>query len=410
MREQTFVIVGASLCGAKAAETLREEGFDGRVLLLGAEAERPYERPALSKDYLRGESDREKLYVHPPGFYEEREIELRTGATVEALDPARAEVMLARGERIRYDRLLLATGAEPRRLAVPGAELDGIHYLRTVEDSDALRERLAGAERVVIVGAGWIGCEVAASARQLGREVTVVAPERQPLQAVLGAELGAFYRAVHEELGVRFELGDVVEAFEGSDRVSGVRTRGGSRIAGDLVVVGVGAAPRVGLAEAAHLVVANGIVVDERLHTSAPGVLAAGDVASAFHPFFGRRLRVEHWANAREQGAVAARNMLGAGVSYDRIPYFFSDQYDVGMEYAGYAPEWDEVVVRGDPASRELIAFWLHDGRVVAAMNVNVWDVNEELQELIRSRRPIDAARLRDPEVPPDRLLSAPAR
>ena len=399
-RAQTIVIVGASLAGAKAAEALREEGFDGQLALIGAEAERPYERPPLTKDYLRSESSREKVYVHPESFYAEHGIELITGTAVTALDPASSRVILADGREMSYDRLLLATGAEPRRLSIPGAALDGIYYLRTLADCDELRARLDAESRVAVIGAGWIGAEFAASARQLGAAVTVIEPSAVPLERVLGAEVGALYRDVHREHGVELLLGDAVEALEGEGSVQRVRTRGGRTIDCDLVVVGIGVVPRVELALRAGLRTDNGIVVDERLATSAPGVFAAGDVANAWHPFYGEHVRVEHWANALNQGPAAARAMLGGEVSYERIPYFFSDQYDVGMEYSGYATEWDEVAFRGDPDGREFIAFWLRQGRVVAGMNVNFWDVNENVQALIRSRREIDVAALTDPDIP----------
>jgi 3-phenylpropionate/trans-cinnamate dioxygenase ferredoxin reductase subunit len=400
MTDRTFIVVGGGLAGAKAAETLRAEGFDGRVVLVAAENERPYERPPLSKEYLRGEAGREKLAVHDAGFYEEQRIELRRGRTAVGLDPSSSEVSLDDGERLRYDRLLLAPGAEPRRLPIPGAELDGVLYLRTVEDADALRGRLDGAGRVVIVGAGWIGCEVAASARQGGVEVTVVDPLALPLERVLGSEVGAFYRDLHADHGVQLLMGTGVEAFDGDRTVRRVRTGDGHELDCDLVVVGVGVRPRTELAEHAGIAVGDGVLADEHLQTSAPEVFVAGDVANARHPFYGERIRVEHWANALEQGPVAARNMLGAREPYERLPYFFSDQYDVGMEYAGFARTWDRVVFRGDPASREFIAFWLSDGRVVAGMNVNVWDVTDAIQAIIRSRAVIDDRRLADPGVP----------
>ena len=405
MAKQTFLIVGASLAGAKAAETLREEGFDGRIVLVGAEPERPYERPPLSKDYLRGEAEG-KPYVHDESFYAEHEIELRTSTQAQRIDAAGSEVVLADGETIAFDRLLLTTGAEPRRLSVPGGELDGVLYLRTIEDSEAIGARIAGGGRLVTIGAGWIGAEVAASARQRGCEVTIVETLGLPLVRVLGPELGAIYRDIQVDNGVQF-LGEArLEAIEGDRQVTAVRLEDGRRIDADFVVVGVGVTPRVELAEAAGLELDNGITADEYLQASAPNIYAAGDVANARHPFYNTRIRVEHWFNALHQGPTAALNMLDRQVPYDRIPYFFSDQYDVGMEYAGYATEWDEVVFRGDPGSREFIAFWLLEGRVLAGMNVNVWDVNDEVQALIRARRPVDKARLTDPDTPLGALLS----
>ena len=396
---QTFAIAGASLAGAKAAQTLREEGFDGRVVLIGAEDERPYERPPLSKDYLRGESQRDKVYVHEAGFYEDNDIELRTGAKVVSLDPGRRELALDSGERLEFDRLLLATGAEPRRLDIPGAELDGVHYLRAVGDSDAIRARLDAGGHVVVVGAGWIGAEVAASARQRGLDVMIVEPLDVPLKRALGEELGAIYRDVHRDHGSELLLGQGVAAFEGGGAVERVRTHDGRTIDCSFVVVGVGVQPRTDLAAAAGLAVDNGVLVDPRLQTSAEGIYAAGDVANHEHPLFGR-LRVEHWANALNQGPAAARSMLGSEEPYERLPYFFSDQYDVGMEYSGYAASWDKVVFRGDTAARKFIAFWLRGGRVLAGMNVNVWDVTEPIQALIRSGEPVDESRLADPGVP----------
>jgi 3-phenylpropionate/trans-cinnamate dioxygenase ferredoxin reductase component len=367
---RTFAIVGASLAGAKAAETLREEGFDGRLVLLGAEGERPYERPPLSKDYLRGEAERESAYVHAAGFYAEHDIELRTATVVSGVDAGAGELELEGGERLGYDRLLLATGAEPRRLRLPGADLPGIHLLRTFADSDALRERLDAGGRLVVVGAGWIGSEVAASARQRGMDVTVIAPEAVPLERVLGLEVGAVYRELHRDHGVDLRMEAGVVAFEGDGRVERVRLQHGAAIECDAVVVGVGAAPRTGLAEAAGLAVDNGVLVDGRLETSVPGIFAAGDVANHLHPVLGR-LRVEHWDNALQQGPAAARAMLGSEEPYARTPYFFSDQYDVGMEYSGHPAGWDRVVLRGDTASFEFNAFWLAGDRVLAEMGVN---------------------------------------
>jgi 3-phenylpropionate/trans-cinnamate dioxygenase ferredoxin reductase subunit len=409
MTEQTFIIVGASLGGAKAAEELRKQGFDGRLLLLGSEPERPYERPPLTKDYLRGESDREKTFVHEATFYEDQQIELLTEVTVTAIDPGGSRVTLADGRELGFDRLLLATGAEPRHIAVPGAQLDGVHYLRTLADSDRLRELLGTGGRVTVVGAGWIGSEFAASARQSGLEVTVVDPLPLPNERIFGSEVGAFYRDVHAAHGVELLLGEGVESFVGDAAIEGVRTANGRRIGCDFAVVGIGVIPRVGLASDAGIAVDNGILVDAALQTSAPNVFAVGDVANASHPFFGQRIRLEHWSNALNQGPAAARAMLGQPVSYDRLPYFFSDQYDVGMEYSGYAPTWDEVVLRGDTSTGEFVAFWLKEGRVLAGMNVNVWDVNEHVQALIRSRQPVDVAALADPDTPLESLVGEPA-
>jgi 3-phenylpropionate/trans-cinnamate dioxygenase ferredoxin reductase component len=405
--DQTYVVVGASLTGAKAAETLRAEGFDGRLVLIGAEHERPYERPPLSKDYLRGEAGRETIYVHDEGFYAEHDIEVQFGCRATSLDTTKNELALDDGERLRYDRLLLATGSEPRRLQIPGSELDGVLYLRSVEDSDALRERLDRGGTVVVIGAGWIGSEVAASARQRGLEVTVLEPMGVPLQRVLGDEVGGIYRDIHTDHGVQMLLGTAVEALEGTTSVQRVRTSDGRALECDFVVVGVGAQPCVELAARAGIAVDNGILVDEHLQTSVPGVFAAGDVANALHPFYRERVRVEHWANALHQGPVAARTMLGRSDVYDRLPYFYSDQYEVGMEYSGLARGWDRVVLRGDPSSREFIAFWMSGTRVLAGMNVNVWDVTEPIQRLIGERAAVDDRQLADPSIALDELALA---
>jgi 3-phenylpropionate/trans-cinnamate dioxygenase ferredoxin reductase subunit len=407
----TFVIVGAGLAGAKAAETLRAEGFDGRLLLLGDEAERPYERPPLSKGYLRGEADRDSLYVHPEGFYADHDIELRPATRVRAIHPATRQLELASGERIGYQRLLLATGAGPRRLPVPGADLAGVHYLRTRSDADILAAAAARAEQVVVVGTGWIGSEVAASLRQLGRAVTLVGPDAAPLARVLGPEVAGVYRDLHAEHGVRLELGTRVAGFRGHGRVEAVVTDDGDTIEGDLVLIGAGAAPRTELAEAAGLPVGNGVLVNEQLEAvGAADVYAAGDVAAAWHPRYQAYLQVEHWANALNQGPAAAHNMLGRSMPYARLPYFYSDQYDLSMEYSGLAATWDRVVVRGDLTTREFVAFWLQDQRVVAGMNANVWDVVEPIQTLIRGGWPVDPARLADPDIPLDQVAGALTR
>jgi 3-phenylpropionate/trans-cinnamate dioxygenase ferredoxin reductase subunit len=403
----TFVIVGAGMAGGKAVETLREEGFDGRVVLLGAEPHRPYERPPLSKDYLRGEGGPAWLQ-DDEGWYEQHDVELRKSTVVQSIDAGARAVVLSGGERIGFDRLLFATGAEPRRLPVEGADLDGVHLLRTIEDSDAIRATFDTGGRLVVIGGGWIGCEVAASARQKGMDVTLVEPLELPLLRVLGPELGAFYRDVHVEHGVEFLSGAGCDAIEGSGRAERVRTSDGRTIECTAVVVGIGVTPRSELLQDVARV-DNGVLVDERLQSSVDGIFAAGDVANAQHPLFGR-VRVEHWANALEQGPTAARAMLGRDVSYDKVPYFFSDQYDVGMEYAGlHDPGSDELVLRGDMASREFVAFWLRDERLVAGMNVNVWDVSDPIQELIRSGATVDRARLADPDVPVEEVASSAA-
>ncbi|HEY6590976.1 MAG TPA: FAD/NAD(P)-binding oxidoreductase [Actinomycetota bacterium] len=406
----TFVILGTGLAGAKAAETLRAEGFGGRLLLLGDEAERPYDRPPLSKAYLRGETDRDSLYLHQDGFYATHDIELHTSTPIHSIDAAHRHVELASGERIAYDRLLLATGAAPRRLPLPGENLDGIHHLRTRRDAEALAAAAARAEHVVVVGTGWIGSEAAASLRQLGREVTLLGPDTAPLARVLGPEVAGVYRDLHADHGVRLALGTRVAGFRGHGRVEAVITSDGRTIECDLVLVGAGAVPRTDLAEAAGLPIRNGVLVDERLQVlGADGIFAAGDVAAAWHPRYQRYLRVEHWANAFNQGPAAARSMLGIPTSYERLPYFYSDQYDLGMEYSGLAATWDEVVVRGDPATHAFLAFWLKDGRVVAGMNANVWDVTEAIQTLIRNGRPVDPERLADPGIPLDQVTGEQA-
>src|SRR5689334_17402445 len=406
---ETFIVAGAGFAGAKAVETLREEGFDGRLILIGDEHERPYERPPLSKDYLRGEAERETIYVHPERFYAEHDVDVRLGRRAVELDLSARELVLDDGEWLHYDRLLLATGAEPRRLAIPGAELDGVLYLRSVADCDVLRERFDRGGSVVVIGAGWIGSEVAASARTRGLDVTVLEPQSVPLERVLGPELGAVYRDIHLDHGVRMRLGTGVEAFEGAGAVERVRTSAGDTIDCDFAVVGIGVRPRTELAARAGIATSDGILADEHLRTNAPDVFAAGDVVSAHHPFYGERIRVEHWANALEQGPAAARNMLDREQPYERLPYFFSDQYDVGMEYTGYAPAWDRVVFRGDPSAREFIAFWLAGDRVIAGMNVNVWDVVDPIQRLIREHVALDDRRLADPDVPLDALAPAEA-
>jgi NADPH-dependent 2,4-dienoyl-CoA reductase/sulfur reductase-like enzyme len=406
--QETFVIVGASLAGAKAAQTLREEGFQGRLILVGEESERPYERPPLSKGFLQGREERAKAYVHEPGWYEENGVELRLGVQATAVDRAARTVELATGERIGYDKLLLATGSSPRRLDVPGATLQGIHYLRTMADSQRLKEELApGGRRVVVAGAGWIGLETAAAARGYGNEVTLIEPEPTPLHAALGPEVGGLFADLHRAHGVDLRLDQGVAGFWGAGQVSAVVTSGGQEITADVVIVGIGVRPNAELAERAGLEVSDGVLVDQSLRTSDPDIFAAGDVAGVYHPLLGKRIRVEHWANALNGGPAAARAMLGQAVSYERLPYFFTDQYELGMELSGVATpgEYDDVVFRGDPGSAEYVAFWLQDGRVTAGMNVNVWDVASDIQAIIKAGDRVDVARLTDPKVPLSALV-----
>ncbi|MEU3251493.1 FAD-dependent oxidoreductase [Streptomyces sp. NPDC006997] len=416
--DQTFVIVGGGLAGAKAAETLRAEGFTGRVILICDERDHPYERPPLSKGYLLGKDERDSVFVHEPTWYATNDVELHLGQTVDAIDRTAKTVRFGEdGTVVRYDKLLLATGAEPRRLDIPGTDLAGVHHLRRLAHAERLKGVLAALGRdnghLVIAGAGWIGLEVAAAAREYGAEVTVVDPEPTPLHGVLGPELGQLFAELHREHGVRFRFDTRLTEIVGQDgMVLAARTDDGEEQPAHDVLAAIGAAPRTALAEAAGLELADrahggGVVVDERLRTSDPDIHAAGDVAAFPHALFGTRLRVEHWANALNGGPAAARAMLGKEVVYDRVPYFFSDQYDLGMEYSGWAPpgSYDEVVIRGDAGKREFIAFWVKDHRVLAGMNVNVWDVTETVQRLIRGQAQVSTEALADPHVPLDSLV-----
>jgi 3-phenylpropionate/trans-cinnamate dioxygenase ferredoxin reductase subunit len=400
--DTTYVIVGASLAGAKAAETLRAEGFDGRLVMIGAETERPYERPPLSKDYLLGKAERDTIYVHPAGWYAEHDVDLRLGVAATGLDPDGHEVTLGDGSRVGYTKLLLSTGSSPRRLPAPGADLDGVLYLRSVQDSDRLRAAFGGASRVAVVGGGWIGLETAAAARSAGADVTVLEAAELPLLRVLGREVAEVFASLHRDHGVDVRTGVQVAKITGAGgRADGVLLGDGSRVAADVVVVGVGITPNIQLAAQAGVKVENGVMVDERLRSSDPDIYAAGDVACAFHPLLRRHIRVEHWANALNQPLTAARAMLGQDVAYDRVPYFYTDQFDLGMEYSGHVDPggYDRVVFRGDVPGREFLAFWVAGGRVLAGMNVNIWDVNDKIAALVRSGKPVEAARLADPDV-----------
>jgi 3-phenylpropionate/trans-cinnamate dioxygenase ferredoxin reductase subunit len=403
----TYLIAGAGLAGAKAAQTLRAEGFDGPLVLIGAENERPYERPPLSKDYLLGKAERETIYVHPQHWYAEHDVDLRLGAAVTRVDAAGHEVSLADGSRLGYRRLLLATGSSPRRLPVPGAGLDGLLYLRSAGESDRIKAAFQSVSRVVVIGAGWIGLETAAAARAAGLEVTVLEAADLPLLRVLGRQAAQVFADLHREHGVDLRCGVQIAGITGSGgQADGVLLADGSHVKADVIIAGVGITPNSQLAAAAGLETGNGIQVDAQLRSSSPDIYAAGDVAHAYHPWLGKHIRVEHWANALHQPQAAARAMLGQQVSYDRLPYFFTDQYDLGMEYSGYVEPggYDEVIFRGDPVRREFIAFWLRRGQVLAGMNVNVWDVSNAIQALIRTGRPVDRNALGDPGTPLESL------
>jgi len=399
----SIVIVGGGLAGAKGAEGLREQGFQGGLTVIGAEDQLPYERPPLSKSYLQGKSTLADAQVHNSDWYNDNSVDLRLATTVAAVRPAVHEIELAGGETIGYGALLLATGSTPRRLPVPGADAAGILTLRRVEDSDAIRETFGADRRLAIIGGGWIGLEVAAAAREAGTEVTVIEATAAPLLAVLGPDLAAVFATLHTDHGVTlYTEARVAEILTTDGRASGVRLADGTVIPADAVVVGIGAAPNTELAEQAGLAVDNGVLVSAALRSSDPDIYAVGDIANAEHPFVGTRIRVEHWANALNQPAVAAGAMLGNDVSYDALPYFYTDQYDLGMEYVGHAPpgSYSQVVVRGDLPAREFVAFWLDaESRVLAGMNVNVWDVTDPIKALIRSRNAMTASLLADPTV-----------
>ncbi len=403
MSLERIVIVGASLAGARAAETLRSEGFTGSVVMVGSEHHLPYERPPLSKGALKGDDSFDSATLHPEQWYADNDIDLRLGRPVTRLDVAGHQVHVQDQGPVDYDKVLLATGSSVRKLKVPGADAEGVHYLRTLEDSQRLKKRFEAQPSVVVVGAGWIGMEVAAAAREHGAAVTILEPQATPLHAVLGPEVGQVYGDLHISHGVDLRVGDgLEEILTDSGHVSGVVTTSGQRLEAEMVVVGIGVTPNTGLAEEAGLEVDNGVLCDQSLRTSDPDVYAAGDIAHWFNPLLGQRIRVEHWANANDGGEAAARAMLGQDTVYDVVPFFFSDQYDTGMEYAGYVPRGvdPQVVLRGDVAGREFMAFWLDDGRLLAGMHMNVWDSIDDVQAHIRAGLPVDAERLADMSVP----------
>ena len=404
---ERIVIIGASLAGAKAAETLRSEGWTGQVVLIGNETELPYERPPLSKGVLLGQKETKAAELHDQAWYDENSIELRLGVEATAIDTKAKTVSLDDGSQVEYDKLLIATGSRVRKLDVPGADLPGIHYLRTAAESQALTDAYTAKPRVVVVGAGWIGLEAASAARERGSEVTVVEPQSTALASVMGEQVGELYANLHRAHGVDLRFGVGVQGFAGDDKVTGVRLDTGDVLPADLVVIGVGVQPNTELAEAAGIEVADreggsGILTGTDLQTSVPGVYAAGDVVRWNHPLLGHSIRVEHWQNAKDTGASAAKAMIGQDVSHDAMPYFFTDQYDLGMEYAGDVPRGTstDVVLRGDPASGAYLAFWLDsDQHVLAGMHVNTWGAIDAVQDLIRSKKAVDPKRLADTSV-----------
>jgi 3-phenylpropionate/trans-cinnamate dioxygenase ferredoxin reductase subunit len=407
---ETLVIVGANLTGGEAAATLRQEGFDGRVVLIGAEPRAPYERPPLSKQYLRGEVSFEQALVRSPNFYDENDIETRFGVRATAVHAAEQVVELEGGERVSYDKLLIATGGRNRRFPIPGLDLEGVYDLRTVDDCDRIRAESTPGRRAVVVGMGFIGSEVAASLRQLGVDVVAVERDKVPLVRVLGEEVGRVMEGIHQDHGASLIFEDTVAAFEEGEggRVGRVRTGHGRLIECDFVVVGLGIEPVTELLADTGAEIDNGIVVDEYCRTGVKGIYAAGDVANHYHPVFDRRIRVEHWQNAIKQGPAAARSMLGKGDRYDEIPWFWSDQYDANLQYAGYHTEWDELAVRGSMEERNFVAFYRKGGRVLAAVAVNRGRDLRRSMRLIKAQRPVDTTKLRDSDVDLRTLVEAP--
>ncbi len=396
----TFAIIGGGLAGAKAAEALRDKDFDGHVVLFAAEEHLPYERPPLSKEYLAGKKELGDFTANPSAWFRDHHIELQLGTEVQAIDPGAHTVSLPDGSTVRYDKLLLATGSQSRRPPIPGADAANVHYLRTIDDAETLKSLLVEGSSLAVVGAGWIGLEVAAGARERGATVTVVEAAEVPLQAALGKELGEVFARLHRDHGVDLRLGAKVDEITTSGgKATGLKLGDGTTVHADHVLVAVGASPNTSLAEQAGLATGDGgVLVDASLRTSDPDIFAVGDIAAAEHPLFGVRIRTEHWANALKQPAVAAASMLGRPGEYTELPYFFTDQYDLGMEYVGHAPDYDRVVYRGDVDGREFTAFWLDsDNRVLAGMNVNIWEGLDDIKSLIRSREPVDPDRLADP-------------
>jgi 3-phenylpropionate/trans-cinnamate dioxygenase ferredoxin reductase subunit len=407
-RDEMFVIVGANLTGGAAATTLRDHGFEGSIVMIGAEPHPPYERPALSKDYLRGETAANRTLLHPRAWYGDHGVDLRLGTRATGVEPDARTVAMEGGLSVRYNKLLVATGGRNRRLGFPGGDLEGVCQLRTIEEADAIRAEALPGRRAVLLGAGFIGCEVAASLRALGVEVEVVDRSAAPLLRVLGPEIATLYRDIHTDHGVRFHFEEGVDSLHGSNgRVQEVVTTSGRRLGCDFVVAGVGIEPAAEIVEGSTIAVENGILVDEFCRTTAPDVYAAGDVANHQHPVFGRRLRVEHYDNALKMGAAAARNMLGQGAAFDDPHWFWSEQYDTRLEYEGFAVEWDQLIVRGSLEGRDFLAFYVWNGIVVAAAGMNRGRDVRRCSALIKARRPVDPAALRDEDVDVKKLAAA---
>ena len=391
-----IVIVGGSFTGASAAIALRSEGFDGSITIIGAEAHPPYERPPLSKEYLRGESEIEKAFVKPLTWYAENDVDLRVGMAAERIDVPGKSVELSGGERVPYDDVLIATGCRNRTLRTPGAELDGIFQLRSIAEADAIRSAAAEARTAIVVGMGFIGAEVAASLRMLGLDVTAIEPLPAPLARVLGPEVGSALAALHADNGVHLVLEDIVESFEGSDRVSTALTKSGRKLECDMVVAGIGVEPNVEIVAGTPIATENGILVDELCRTNVEGVWAAGDIANHMHPLYGRHMRVEHWQNAMRHGAHAAKSMLGATEPYAEVHWFWSDQYDANVQYIGHHIAWDELVVRGSIQDRSFLAFYVKDGLVDAAVAMNRGKELRRSTAIIKARKPVDSEKLAD--------------
>jgi 3-phenylpropionate/trans-cinnamate dioxygenase ferredoxin reductase subunit len=403
----TFVIVGANLTGGAAATTLRTEGFEGRIVLVGQEPHPPYERPPLSKEYLRGESPAEGGLLQPLSWYEENDVELHLGVRAERLDPGARVVRIEDGTEIPYQRVLVATGGRNRAPAVGGYDLDGVYDLRTIEDADRIRVKAEPGRKAVVVGAGFIGCEVAASLRQLGVEVEVVEIFETALQRALGPAIGRVFEQIHRDHDVTFHFGQVVDRFVGSGRVEEVVTDRGVRIGCDFVVVGIGIEPNVDVVEGTAVEVDDGILVDEFCRTNVDGIYSAGDVANHWHPLFERHMRVEHWDNALKQGAAAARAMMGKKEPYDDPHWFWSDQYEDNLQSIGLLLGWDELAIRGSLEERNFLAFYLKDGLLMGAVGLNRGRDVRRCAPLIRLRRSLDPVALKDEDVDLKKLAAS---